>query len=136
MWKIYKENSEDLSFVINCLTSGLITLEEFKKWIERVISDLPIDDIPLYFFELLEFDDSLFKIIKVIGFSPVGHLAEDENKALYGIIYLRNIKPYEKIFSKKVALKALKRNPHIYQRFKDFFPFIELPEISVLDDFN
>lgn len=135
MWKIYKENSADLGFVINCLFSGAIHLHEFRQWIERVISDLPIDDIPLYFFDLLEFDGGLAHILMIIPHSTHNDLTKDEDNAVYGMVYLRKIKQYEYHVSKKVALKALKRNPHIYQRFKDFFPFIEVPPLSVLNDF-
>lgn len=136
-WKIYKNSgSTDLGFVLNCLFSGSITKQEFRQWIERVISELPIDNIPLYFFDLLEFDDGLANIIKIIGYSPVSYLSDDEDRAGYGIVYLRKMEQYEYRISKKVALKALKRNPHIYQRFKLFFPFIELPDLSVLDDFK
>ncbi|SUA24550.1 Uncharacterised protein [Neisseria gonorrhoeae] len=48
MWKIIKEDSDDLGFAIKCLFSQSIDLNEFKLWIEQVIRDMPIEDIPFY----------------------------------------------------------------------------------------
>lgn len=49
MWKIIKEDSDDLGFAIKCLFSQSIDLNEFKLWIEQVIRDMPIEDIPFIF---------------------------------------------------------------------------------------
>lgn len=38
MWKIIKEDSDDLGFAIKCLFSQSIDLNEFKLWIEQVIT--------------------------------------------------------------------------------------------------
>ncbi|EMU1424296.1 hypothetical protein MJ359_001249 [Neisseria gonorrhoeae] len=44
MWKIIKEDSDDLGFAIKCLFSQSIDLNEFKLWIEQVIRDMPIEE--------------------------------------------------------------------------------------------
>jgi len=51
MWKIIKEDSDDLGFAIKCLFSQSIDLNEFKLWIEQVIRDMPIEDTPFYIFD-------------------------------------------------------------------------------------
>ena len=50
MWKIIKEDSDDLGFAIKCLFSQSIDLNEFKLWIEQVIRDMPIEDTPFLYF--------------------------------------------------------------------------------------
>ncbi|WP_423090468.1 hypothetical protein [Acinetobacter lwoffii] len=59
MWKIYKEENSDLGFAIGCLFSEAINLNEFRQWIELCINDLNQDEIPLYMFDLIDFEDSL-----------------------------------------------------------------------------
>ncbi|KLR97659.1 hypothetical protein M674_11595, partial [Neisseria gonorrhoeae SK708] len=36
---------------------------------------------------------------------------------------------YDPPVSKEKALKALKKHPEIYQKFRHFFPFVELPPL-------
>ena len=40
MWKIYKDNDQDLSFVLGCMYCQAIDLKEFKLWLLRVIETL------------------------------------------------------------------------------------------------
>ena len=68
MLKIYKDNSDDLGFVIGCLFSQAINLCEFRLWVDSVIEKLPADLIPNYMFDLAGFDGHLFEISKIIGF--------------------------------------------------------------------
>ena len=55
MWKIEKEDCADLDFAISCLFSEAISLSEFKTWLAIVINEMPIEKIPLYIFDLIDF---------------------------------------------------------------------------------
>ena len=62
MWKIHKEESFDLGFAIGYLFSKAINLNEFRQRIELCINNLNQEEIPLYMFDLINFEDSLAKI--------------------------------------------------------------------------
>ena len=124
MWKIYKEENSDLGFAIGCLFSEAINLNEFRQWIELCINDLNQDEIPLYMFDLIDFEDSLAKIHLVIGFVPSSGLSKTEKIALEGISYLRGIDIFDPIYTQQQSIEALKDNPHISEKFKKTFPFI------------
>ncbi|QOG49541.1 hypothetical protein IBX82_01135 [Neisseria gonorrhoeae] len=126
MWKIHKEDSDDLGFAIKCLFSQSIDLNEFKLWIEQVIRDMPIEDIPFYIFDLADFQ-WLDDLIDIVGFVSENSLSKSQKNALTGIAFLRGIDVYDPPISKEKALKALKKHPEIYHKFKRFFPFVELP---------
>lgn len=127
MWKIIKEDSDDLGFAIKCLFSQSIDLNEFKLWIEQVIRDMPIEDIPFYIFDLADLDEEIDNIYNIIGFVSSYSLSKLRRNALTGIAFLRGIDVYDPPVSKEKALKALEKHPEIYQKFKRFFPFVELP---------
>lgn len=127
MWKIIKEDSDDLGFAIKCLFSQSIDLNEFKLWIEQVIRDMPIEDIPFYIFDLADFDVGIGDIGNIVGFVSSYSLSKLRRNALTGIAFLRGIDVYDPPVSKEKALKALEKHPEIYQKFKRFFPFVELP---------
>ncbi|HGO6493859.1 TPA: hypothetical protein ACLULX_000948 [Neisseria gonorrhoeae] len=127
MWKIIKENSDDLGFAIKCLFSQSIDLNEFKLWIEQVIRDMPIEDIPFYIFDLADFNGGIGDIDNIVGFVSSYSLSKSKKNALTGIAFLRGIDVYDPPISKEKALKALKKHPEIYHKFKRFFPFVELP---------
>ena len=127
MWKIIKEDSDDLEFAIKCLFSQSIDLNEFKLWIEQVIRDMPIEDIPFYIFDLADFDGGIGDIDNIVGFVSSYSLSKSKKNALTGIAFLRGIDVYDPPVSKEKALKALKKHPEIYHKFKRFFPFVELP---------
>ena len=129
MWKIIKEDSDDLEFVIKCLFSQSIDLNEFKLWIEQVIRDMPIEDIPFYIFDLADFDGGIGDIDNIVGFVSSYSLSKSKKNALTGIAFLRGIDVYDPPISKEKALKALKKHPEIYQKFQHFFPFVELPPL-------
>ena len=129
MWKIIKEDSDDLGFAIKCLFSQSIDLNEFKLWIEQVIRDMPIEDIPFYIFDLADLDEEIDNIYNIIGFVSSYSLSKLRRNALTGIAFLRGIDVYDPPISKEKALKALEKHPEIYQRFQHFFPFIELPPL-------
>lgn len=123
-FRIYKDNSEDLGFVLCCLYSDVIDLFEFKLWVEYVIETIAIEDIPLYMFDLLDFNGSSNEFYKIIEFSPGGNLSPNEDKALYGIAFLRGRDVYDSPVSKEEALKLLENNPSVLNWFKKNFPFI------------
>ncbi|HEZ0780361.1 TPA: hypothetical protein WGQ89_000828 [Neisseria meningitidis] len=129
MWKIIKEDSDDLGFAIKCLFSQSIDLNEFKLWIEQVIRDMPIEDIPFYIFDLADLDEEIDNIYNIIGFVSSYSLSKLRRNALTGIAFLRGIDVYDPPVSKEKALKALKKHPEIYQKFRHFFPFVELPPL-------
>ena len=126
MWKIEKEDCEDLGFAISCLFSETISLSEFKTWLEIVIKEMPIEKIPLYIFDLMNFNDTLANIDNVIGFVAPSKLSMQQKNALVGITYLREIDVYDPPISKEQALAALNKNPHVLDKFRRLFPFIEL----------
>ena len=129
MWKIIKEDSDDLEFAIKCLFSQSIDLNEFKLWIEQVIRDMPIEDIPFYIFDLADFNGGIGDIDNIVGFVSSYSLSKSKKNALTGIAFLRGIDVYDPPVSKEKALKALKKHPEIYQKFRHFFPFVELPPL-------
>lgn len=127
MWKIYKHDSEDLAFSLDCLFYQAITIDEFKLWLYIVLRDTNIESLPNYFFDLVNFDKDLFHITNIIGFVPHEKLSEEERKAICGIAYLRNVRSlYDIGVDRAVAIKALERHSNISEQFNKFFPFIEL----------
>ncbi|ENV9277737.1 hypothetical protein HA964_000954, partial [Neisseria gonorrhoeae] len=63
----------------------------------------------------------------IVGFVSSYSLSKSKKNALTGIAFLRGIDVYDPPISKEKALKALKKHPEIYHKFKRFFPFVELP---------
>ncbi|MBF1293707.1 hypothetical protein [Neisseria sicca] len=129
MWKITKEQGQDLSFATYCLLSAAINLQEFKLWLEKVVLDMPIDNIPFYIFDLIDLKGGVGDIYNILDFVPNSDLSKDQDDALTGIAFLRGIDVYDPPVSKEKALKALEKHPEIYQRFQHFFPFVELPPL-------
>ena len=124
-WKIHKENSEDLGFAISCFFKGAITADEFKKWLEIVLMDTPTEELPNYFFNLVDADQD--HIANDIGYAPISNLSRYEKYALEGIAYIRKVRPLiDMVVKEETALKSLQNNPQILERFKKFFPFVEI----------
>ena len=110
MWKIIKDDSDDLGFAIICLFSQSIDLNEFKLWIEQVIRDMPIEDTPFYIFDLADFDEEIANIDNIVGFVSSYSLSKSKKDALTGIAFLRGIDVYDPPSSKEKALQALTLN--------------------------
>ena len=121
MWKATKNDSEDLAFALACLFSQAISLNEFKIWIVKVIEQLSYEETPLYLFKLLDFNESLFNIYNVVGFTPDEELKLIEQYALYGIAYLRDINVYNAPCSRASAIYALSNYTEIKEKFTKFF---------------
>ncbi len=64
VFKIDKNNSEDLNFVLGCLYSQTIDLSDFRIWIEQVIENTHVEVIPSYIFDLVGFDGYLYEVIQ------------------------------------------------------------------------
>ncbi|HGP7189316.1 TPA: hypothetical protein ACLRI2_002003, partial [Neisseria meningitidis] len=77
-----KEQGQDLSFATYCLLSAAINLQEFKLWLDIVVRDTPIDTIPLYIFDLIDFDKGIGEIYDVIGVVNYGYISNDQKNAL------------------------------------------------------
>ena len=123
MWKIYKGNDQDLSFVLDCMYCQAIDLKEVKLWFLRVIETSNTDDIPMYIYDLADFDGSLFKISEVIGFSLRNYFSLEEEYSIYCIAYIRNIVDAPVEIDK--AIHYLKFNNYLLKKFKYFFRFID-----------
>ncbi len=124
-WKIYKENSEDLGFAISCFFNRAITSDEFKRWLDIVLIDTPTEELPNYFFDLV--DGDVFDIFKNMSYVPHDNLSRYEEYAVEGIAYIRKIRSLTDMSVKEeTALKALQNNPQILERFKKFFPFVQI----------
>ena len=127
MWKVLKNDNEDLGFALNCLFNQAISFKEFREWLEIVIEDNDISNMPSYIFELLDFEGKLFELNNIIGFAPDYEPSEKDEKAVIGIAFLRNENVYD--IDKGEAIKALKENEDIYQKFVKIFPFVRLPSL-------
>ena len=124
-WMIYKDNSKDLGFAISCFFNRAITSDEFKKWLDIVLMDTPTEELPNYFFDLI--DGDVFDIFKNMSYVPHDNLSRYEEYAVEGIAYIRKIRSLTDMSAKEeTALKALQNNPQILERFKKFFPFVEI----------
>ncbi|BFU60554.1 MULTISPECIES: hypothetical protein [Rodentibacter] len=125
-FKLTRESSEDIGFVKSCLITGAINRIEFREWVSLVINDSSIEELPLYIFDLIDFDGSFYDLLKIIGFTPDPILNDKEYNSIYGIAIKRFGSMFDSPVSKKEALSALEKNPHILERFKKEFPFIKL----------
>lgn len=125
-FRLTRESSEDIGFVKSCLITGAINRIEFREWVSLVINDSDIDDLPLYIFDLIDFDGSFYELLNIIGFTPDPVLNNDEYNAIYGIVIHRFGGVLDMPISEKEALSALEKNPYVLERFKKEFPFIKL----------
>jgi len=123
-----KENSATIGFVVSCVFASAIDLPELRAWADHVL--VTTDSCPVYIVDLSTFDDSLFHILRVIGFVPGSGLDEEEEIALVGIAFARGREQFEPKPTKQQALAALAAHPDILLRFHDTFPFINVQRDS------
>lgn len=121
------ENSETIGFVFSCVFTSAIDISELRDWCVYVINQNDVESIPPYIFDLMDFDQPLAHLYKVIGFAPVWKHTDDEADALYGIAIQRGRELFNPPVSKPSALELLRKNPSIAERFRRTFPFIALP---------
>ncbi|MCK3655910.1 hypothetical protein A4G19_09095 [Pasteurellaceae bacterium Macca] len=124
--KLVLNNSEDIGFATDCLLMGLISLNEFKEWVCKIINKYNIEDVPEYLYDLADYNEDVVGVYNIIGFSPNSNLKEEDEHALYGIAVKRFGVVFDMPISSKKALVALKKNPQVLVRFKREFSFINL----------
>jgi hypothetical protein len=120
-----QEDPSLIGFVLACYVRNTIGNEDLVKWAEHVISTREI--YPPYLIDLLYFDEPRFHVCRVIGFVPHYVVSRKENLAIYGITYLRK-RTHLDGPDRELALAELKKAEDIRGRFRDVFPFIELPD--------
>lgn len=118
-----KDESSTIGFVVACLFSSAIDLNELKQWAVSIIERLDIKDVPDYIFDLMDFDGPLLDVYKTIGFTPVWNRSDEEEAALYGIAIKRRKDVFDIPISSESALQSLDNNPHIKDMFNLVFPF-------------
>jgi hypothetical protein len=118
-----KDRSQAIGFVVACLFSSAIDVNELNQWASSVVERLDIENIPDYIFELMEFNGALAGVYKTIGFSPVWNRSDEEDAALYGIAVKRGKEVFDMPLSPASALISLDDNPHIKDTFNLVFPF-------------
>lgn len=120
-----QENNETLAFVLACLFSNSISLDEFHQWVERFIGQTPTEEIPLYFFDLINFNDSLAKIYHVIGYMPHWEHADKHEAVLYAITSQRGRALYDDDALSSAQI-AFTKSPEIIELFRKTFPFVSI----------
>lgn len=125
IWKIDKDKHTDLNFALGCLYCDAVSLFEFKKWAELVIQTSDVSELPYYIYDILDFNEPLFHLTKLIGFDLINDLSKEEEYSIYGIAFLRNNNIYDPPINKNEAVSYVTQNRHILERFHKFFPFIE-----------
>ncbi|RDE94471.1 hypothetical protein DPW03_10910 [Aggregatibacter aphrophilus] len=126
--KLTKEDNSDIDFAITCLFYQAITLNEFKEWLYNIIKDNNVDDLPMYIWDLVDFNNELEKIFDVIEFVPSSSLTIGEKNALYTIALKRSNKVIDMPISLINAKRAFELNPHILKHFKETFSFIKIED--------
>ena len=121
-----RDDSRRVGFAMAALWSDAITLDELKTWCEKLLLVHEPSELPGYVFELIEYDGSLAKIYKLIGFVPHDGLNQQERNALYGIALMRGARPTDWPVKPEAASRALNAKPTILERFREEFPFISL----------
>lgn len=116
-------DSGEIGFVLSCLYRGAIKNNDFTQWTYSIISKY--NELPLYIYDLADFDGNRLHLERIIGFSPYWNASEKEKLTLYGIAYKRGFEPYDCPLTKEEALKKLEQHPHIEKKFREMFPFIE-----------
>lgn len=116
-------SDELLAFVLTCLFCGAIERQEFNAWCAQAIS---LTKAPDFLFGLIDFNDEVFKIYKVIGYVPHWEHSDAYEYALYGIAVGRGFEPYDMPVSPDEALANLDALPEVKRVFVEVFDFISL----------
>lgn len=124
-WRMTKDNCDDIGFAYACLVSGVISFEEFKTWLYLVVEQ--DGDVPNYVWDAIDLTQKFdFLPLKIMGFTPHWDHSLDEADALLGIGYRRGDDFTCDAMGQDAALKILRDNPQIEDRFRTTFPFIDL----------
>lgn len=124
-FKLTKEKSDDIGFVKSCFIIGAINRDEFNEWIMFVINSSDVNELPVYIYDLIDFNGDFFDLINTIGFTPDPVLTEEEDDAIYGIA-IKRFGGEDSSLLKNKWLNSLNKNMHILDRFRKVFPFISL----------
>lgn len=114
------------AFVIECMFCCAISKSEFRDWCSRIAAQ--VDHAPQYIYDLMSFDDELFKVFSVIGFVPTWDHTKPEAIAIYGIALHRGNHPCDMPVTDISAVNELKQQNKILADFKFEFPFISIPD--------
>lgn len=124
-FRLTKNDCEDIGFAQSCLTSGIISFDEFKEWLFLIVEAK--HDVPNYIFEIIDLKEKFdFVPLRIMKFNPYWEHTGDEDDALDGIGYKRRLDFHSDAVSRSDALQKLIDNPHIEERFRNTFPFIDL----------
>lgn len=114
-------SDELLGFVITCLFCEAIDRSELQSWCAGFLG---AEGAPDFLYDLIEFDEPIFKIYKVIGYVPNWSHSKNEEYALYGIALLRGTVPSDMPLSAAEMLDELARLPAIQHMFRKVFPSV------------
>jgi hypothetical protein len=116
--------NQELGFIFDCHYSAAITFEELLMWAYNMIEKC--DNLPTYMYYLTDCHN-ISEVRKEIGLEPIYTASKPESDSLWGIAVKRGINVEEEsdgLITNEKALKFLAENPHIEQRIRETFPFI------------
>jgi hypothetical protein len=119
-----RESSSVIGFVVACLFSEAINLNELRGWADHVM--MTMDDHPSYVVDLSQFDGFLKDIYALIGFCPSRGLSDEQDAAISGIAYARGIEPFQCKWSREEALESLRKHPEILDEYRQTFPYLDV----------
>jgi hypothetical protein len=116
-----------IEFALVAIYTYAINYSEFKEWIAYLINTQ--DELPPFFYSLYECSTTseIHKILRdSLKITAGSGLSKEEREVLYGLALKRGMfhKEYASI-TPKTALKRLEQYPHVVERFRQEFPFIE-----------
>lgn len=120
-------SEEKLAFAIACLFHEAINQAEFREWC--INSLIEAENPPGYLYDLIDFNEALFKIHQPIGHVPHWERTRSEESALCGIAILRGYTPFDIHLKPNEALDALRRALRVMRLFSQAFSFIDLPPL-------
>ena len=131
VFRVSKDDGDDLGFALSCLFAKAITRAEFTAWVYWVIEHAE-HDLPAFLFELDDFGPYLKDIYAAVGFVPSSDVTDAERGALEAIGLRRglaaptaeSIHAGERLSPDRAEV-CLAENPHIDARFRSAFPFLQ-----------
>jgi hypothetical protein len=127
MLGLVKGNDQTIGFVYYCLLCGVINMDEVNRWVEKVIGENEVSDLPDYIFDLIDLKGTIRDLQRLIDFFPNWRCTKAQRKAIYGIAVKRGEKLSQDdvSFNEEQALEALKKHPEVEKLFRETFPFID-----------
>ena len=122
--RLEKEDCDDIAFVLACFNCWAISLDELKEWVYFVVGEQ--DEVPAYFWDVLDVKERQeVNSLRLLGYVPHWDHTLSDARAVDAIAYQRNPGFQSDFVGKELAQKCWQENPHIEQRFRTMFPFIE-----------